>query len=70
MMRKGASNILAAVLAAASGAAASAATTVVTADRMLDVMSGKMVERPAIVVVDGRIRQDRKSTRLNSSHSS
>ena len=57
MMRKGARNILVAVLAVASGAAASAATTVVTADRMLDVLSGKMVERPAIVVVDGRIRQ-------------
>lgn len=37
-------------------AAASAGSTVVTADRMLDVLSGKMVARPAIVVVDGRIQ--------------
>jgi len=48
--------ILAAALAACAGAGAQAATTVVTADRMLDVLSGKMMERPAIVVVDGRIR--------------
>ena len=48
--------ILLAMLAALSGAAATAATTVVTADRMLDVLAGKMVDRPAIVVVDGRIK--------------
>ena len=48
--------ILLAMLAALSGAAATAATTVVTADRMLDVLTGKMVDRPAIVVVDGRIK--------------
>src|ERR1700741_701640 len=48
--------ILAAALAACAGAGAQAATTVVTADRMLDVLSGKWLERPAIVVVDGRIR--------------
>ena len=46
--------ILAGALAACAGA--QAATTVVTADRLLDVLSGKMVERPAVVVVDGRIR--------------
>jgi len=45
-----------AALAALSGSAATAATAVVTADRMLDVLAGKMVERPAIVVVDGRIK--------------
>ncbi|HEY9025887.1 MAG TPA: amidohydrolase family protein, partial [Burkholderiaceae bacterium] len=49
-------------LAALAGAGALAApatggtTTVVTADRMLDVLAGRMVERPAIVVVDGRIQ--------------
>jgi len=48
--------ILAGALAACAGAGAQAATTVVTADRLLDVLSGKMVERPAVVVVDGRIR--------------
>jgi imidazolonepropionase-like amidohydrolase len=44
------------VLAAVGSAGALAATTIVTADRMLDVLAGKMVERPAIVVVDGRIK--------------
>jgi len=58
MKRRGAANILVAMAAAASAAGALAAgTTVVTADRMLDVLAGRMVERPAIVVVDGRIRQ-------------
>jgi imidazolonepropionase-like amidohydrolase len=36
--------------------AALAATTVVTADRLLDVLTGRMVDRPAVVVVDGRIQ--------------
>src|SRR3546814_19446914 len=61
---------------AASGAAAQqgAATgqTVITAAHMLDVVSGKTVDYPAIFVgSDGRITniaEDRKSTRLNSSH--
>jgi imidazolonepropionase-like amidohydrolase len=45
------------VLAAALLAAASvqAATVVVTADRMVDVGTGRYVEAPAIVVTDGRI---------------
>ncbi len=47
---------LLAALAAATATAATAATTVVTADRMLDVLAGKMVDKPAIVVVDGRIK--------------
>jgi imidazolonepropionase-like amidohydrolase len=34
---------------------AHADTVVVTADRMLDVLAGRMVERPQIVIVDGRI---------------
>jgi imidazolonepropionase-like amidohydrolase len=46
---------LLAALAALGGTAAMAATTVVTADRMLDVLAGKYVDKPAIVVVDGRI---------------
>src|ERR1700748_448644 len=48
--------ILLGALAALGGATAFAATTVVTADRMLDVLAGKMVDKPAIVVVDGRIK--------------
>ena len=33
----------------------SAASIVLTADRMVDVVSGRIVEQPAIVIVDGRI---------------
>ncbi len=47
---------LMAALAALCSGAAFAATTVVTADRMLDVLAGKMVDKPAVVVVDGRIQ--------------
>jgi imidazolonepropionase-like amidohydrolase len=46
---------LMAALLASSGGSALAATTVVTADRMLDVLTGRMVDKPAVVVVDGRI---------------
>ena len=58
MMRKARARagFLAAVLAAACSGAAQAGTTVVTADRMLDVVSGRIVDRPAIVVTDGRIK--------------
>lgn len=35
--------------------AASAATQVITADRLLDVRSGRMLERPQVIVEDGRI---------------
>jgi len=48
--------LLLAVLAALAVSPALAATTVVTADRMLDVLAGRLVDRPAIVVVDGRIK--------------
>ncbi|MDM4766648.1 amidohydrolase family protein [Pelomonas sp. SE-A7] len=48
--------LLALVLTTAMASMAWAETTVVTADRMLDVLSGRWVERPAIVVVDGRIQ--------------
>ena len=55
-MRKAtATRFLIAAFAALGGGAALAATTVVTADRMLDVLAGKMVDKPAVVVVDGRI---------------
>ena len=43
------------LLLAAMTTTAHSATVVVTADRLLDVLSGKMVERPAVVIVDGRI---------------
>ena len=36
-------------------ATAQAATVVVTADRMLDVATGRMVEHPQITITDGRI---------------
>ena len=36
-------------------APATAETVVITADRMVDVLAGRMVEQPAILVVDGRI---------------
>ncbi|MDP8912103.1 MAG: amidohydrolase family protein, partial [Pseudomonadota bacterium] len=37
--------------------AAGAETVVVTADRMVDVLAGRMVESPAIVIADGRITE-------------
>jgi imidazolonepropionase-like amidohydrolase len=43
------------MIAAAANAAPAATTTVVTADRLLDVAAGRLVERPAVVIVDGRI---------------
>ncbi len=45
--------VVTALVAAAGPAAAD--TAVVTADRMLDVASGRYLERPAITVTDGRI---------------
>jgi imidazolonepropionase-like amidohydrolase len=38
-----------------AASAALAETTVVTADRLLDVLAGRLVDKPAVVVVDGRI---------------
>ena len=49
--------LFAAVLAAAMAVPAAAETVLVTADRMVDVLTGRIVERPAILVEDGRIRQ-------------
>ena len=48
--------MLMAALAALWGGSALAATAVITADRMLDVLTGKLVDKPAVVVVDGRIK--------------
>lgn len=39
----------------AGSSAAHAETVVVTADRMVDVLAGRMVENPTIVITDGRI---------------
>lgn len=48
--------LLAAALAASSlAASAQAATVAVTADRLLDVTSGKLIDRPLVVITDGRI---------------
>ena len=51
-MRK---SLAAALLLAAIPLPASAETVVVTADRMVDVLAGKVVERPVVVIADGRI---------------
>src|SRR5271165_7289844 len=45
----------AAILLFCAAAPAFADTVVVTADRMLDVLTGRMIERPQIVITDGRI---------------
>ena len=44
-----------AVVALMSSVSASAETVVITAGRMLDVASGTIIDRPMIVVEDGRI---------------
>jgi imidazolonepropionase-like amidohydrolase len=44
-----------AFLTLAAAPALAADTVVVTADRMIDVLSGKMVEQPVVVITDGRI---------------
>ncbi|OYQ32761.1 Xaa-Pro dipeptidase [Niveispirillum lacus] len=46
---------LAAILLSATALSAQAGTTYVQADRMVDVVSGKTVEKPALVITDGRI---------------
>jgi imidazolonepropionase-like amidohydrolase len=45
----------ASAFALAAVAPASAASVVITADRMVDVLTGRVVEEPVIVVTDGRI---------------
>jgi imidazolonepropionase-like amidohydrolase len=51
MMRKS----LLALLLLASAAPACAESVVVTADRMVDVLAGRVVEEPVVVITDGRI---------------
>lgn len=46
---------LAFFLLASAAAPATAETVVVTADRMVDVLSGRTVEEPVVVITDGRI---------------
>lgn len=47
--------VLVAAAAALSATAASAETVVVTADRMVDVLAGRVIEEPVVVITDGRI---------------
>src|SRR5687768_15498228 len=48
-------NLIVAAMLAAAPCAASAASVVVTADRMVDALAGRVVEEPVIVITDGRI---------------
>jgi len=48
-------SIVAALALAASTVGARAETVVVTADRMVDVIAGRVTERPQVVITDGRI---------------
>ena len=57
------------ILAAATivGATSAQAVTVVTADRMLDVRTGRYVDHPVIVVGDdGKVQQIDSGTRVNA----
>lgn len=47
--------LLAAAILGLAAAPLSAETVVVTADRMLDVVAGRVVEEPVVVITDGRI---------------
>ena len=47
--------LVTAVAAALATSAVSAETVVVTADRMVDVLAGRVIEEPVIVITDGRI---------------
>ncbi|HEX9946573.1 MAG TPA: amidohydrolase family protein [Allosphingosinicella sp.] len=51
-MRK---TLLTAFLVCTAAAPASAESVVVTADRMVDVLAGKVIEEPVVVITDGRI---------------
>ncbi len=52
-----------AVLANAAPSAALADTVVVSADRMVDVLTGRVVDHPHITITDGRISCDRSGLR-------
>ena len=47
--------LLASAAATAAAPAAAAESVVVTADRMVDVLTGRVIEEPVVVIVDGRI---------------
>jgi imidazolonepropionase-like amidohydrolase len=47
--------LMTAALALCAASAASAETVVVTADRMVDVIAGRVIEEPVVVITDGRI---------------
>jgi imidazolonepropionase-like amidohydrolase len=47
--------VLVATVAALSASAAAAESVVVTADRMVDVLAGRVIEEPVVVITDGRI---------------
>lgn len=47
--------VMAATVAAMVGSAARAETVAVTADRLLDVATGRYVEKPLVVITDGRV---------------
>ena len=49
--------LIAAALIALAPVAAAAETVVVTADRMVDVLAGRVVANPVVTIVDGRITQ-------------
>src|SRR6185436_132560 len=48
-------SLVAAAMAASMAAPASAKSVVVTASRMVDVLAGRVVEEPVVVITDGRI---------------
>ena len=54
-MRHSLSAAAALLLAAAAAPASAGESVVVTADRMIDVLTGKVVEEPVVVITDGRI---------------
>ncbi|HWT12655.1 MAG TPA: hypothetical protein VN231_07875 [Allosphingosinicella sp.] len=57
-MRKLLAAALSALALLAAPAAAPAESVVVTADRMVDVLTGRTVEEPVVVITDGRIAGD------------
>lgn len=60
--------IIAAVAAVLAATPASAETVVVTADRMIDVVAGTVIEHPAVFIEDGRIKSiaDARTVRWGS----
>jgi imidazolonepropionase-like amidohydrolase len=54
-VRLAAAHVCAAILACATAPPALADTVVVSADRMIDVLAGRVIEHPQITITDGRI---------------